>query len=740
MNKIIKVVVDLPLKKLNKEFDYLLPTKMESKIKIGQIVRVPFGRRKISAFVTQIDVQSELELSKLKKVDSIFYQKSFFDKKLLDILYWTAAYYHAYLPQVIKSALPAGITDKKIQKKEIEYLKLNNKINDFDSELRKLEKRAPKQYLILKYLVINNDQKNKLKKVLSFAETSRQTVYRLIDKNLIILYNAYQSRVPEINSELDTEAKHQINISKEDELLLKRITNFDSNNSYLLTTKNNPMRYNFIIKLLQKLLKEKKNVILLIPEIEKDFIFLEQLNNYFKGEIAFLNSQLSQAEYFEQWHLIRKGKVKIAVGARSAVFAPFSKLDAVILLEENNESYKEQEHPLYHARQIAVKRLQNKNSLLLLESPFPSLESKYSAAQGQYQELNLSREKNQINNEIIDMRKEIEKGNLGNLSQKLKEEIFKQLEQNNKALLFLNRLGMSNYVICRKCGSVLKCENCDISLNYHKQKDELRCHYCGLKKEMPDNCPECGSAFISQAGVGTEKVIEELKKIYSEAVILRVDGDLKVKEQKRRLNAFKRGEIDILVGTSILIKNQFYENLKFAAVISADTALNSSNFRAAENNYFLLSQLKSLLLNSNESKFLVQSYKPEHYSIEAALSGQDDYFYEKEISIREQRNYPPFCRLLNIIISASDEEKTTEISQKLSLFLEDYSDRYLEKLGEAPAPLSKIRKKYRRQIILKFKSIRNREYVIQLIEKKFIKEKNKDSVEIRIDVDPYKML
>jgi primosomal protein N' (replication factor Y) len=741
MNKIIKVVVDLPLKKLNKEFDYLLPDRLKSMIKVGQIVKVPFGRRKISAFVTQISAESDLEVSKLKEIETIYYQESFFDNELLNLFYWTASYYHAYLPQVIKSALPPGIIDKKIKKKQVEYLKLNNEIDDFNNELQKLENRAPKQYLILKYLLDNIEQQNKLKTVTSFADTSRQTVYRLIDKNLIILYNNYQSRVPKINNQLEAEINTDFEILKEDKMLLQKITSFDSdNNSYLLTTNNSSKRYNFIIKLLKKLVEQKKNIILLIPEVEKDFVFLEQLDSYFADGIAFLHSQLSQGERFDQWQQIRKGEVQIAVGARSAVFAPFSKLDAVILMEENNECYKEQEHPLYHARQIAVRRLQNKNALLVLESPFPSLESKKLAAKGKYKQIYLNSEKNNIKSQIIDMKKEVEKGNLGDLSKKLKGKISYHLEKNNKILLFLNRLGMSNYVICRKCGHVIKCDNCDISLKYHNQKDELSCHYCGLKRQMPDKCPECGSAFISQAGVGTEKIIEELNKIYSNSVIARVDGDLKENEQKERLNAFKNGEIDILVGTSILIKNQFYANLKFAAVISADTALNSSNFRAAENNYFLLSQLKSLLSNSSESELLVQTYEPEHYSIKAALNDEDNSFYEQEISIREKRNYPPFCRLLNIILSSENEKQTADISRKLSHFLEQYSDNYLEKLGEAPAPLSKIRKKYRRQIILKFKSMRNREYIIQLIEKKFMEVNNNDSVEIRIDVDPYKML
>jgi len=622
-----------------------------------------------------------------------------------------------------------------------EYLKLNKEIKNLKLELEKLEKRAPKQYLILNYLLEKSSQENKLKTVLEAAETSRQTVYRLIDKDLIILYTNYENRIIKVKSNLKSKINKEITISQTDAELLEQIIDFNSErNSYLLTTKSSPKRYNFIVKILEKLIAQQKNVILLIPEIEKDYIFLEQLDQYFSGKIAFLHSQLSQAERFDQWQRIRKGRVQIAVGARSAIFAPFSNLDAVIIMEENNENYKEQEHPLYHARQIAVKRLKNSKSLLLLESPVPSLESKILADKGEYKQIYLTAAKNKVSSEIIDMKKEVEKGNLGDLSNKLKAEINKQLTEGNKIILFLNRLGMSNYVICRKCGHVLKCENCDVSLNYHQQEQELRCHYCGLKKEMPQKCPECGSSFISQAGVGTEKLIEELKKIYSEARISRVDGDLKEKEVKKRLNSFKDNKIDILVGTSILIKKQFYKELKLIAVVSADTALNSSNFRSAEMNYFILEELKSLLKNSHQSKFLVQSFQPEHYSIKASLSQTCNSFYKQESQIRKNRNYPPFCRLLNIIITSLSETKAAAESKKLSNFLDCYQEKYLEKIGESPAPLTKIRKKYRRQIILKFNSTRNREYIIQLIEKKFIDVNNGDSVEIRIDVDPYRML
>ncbi|MFP4199731.1 MAG: primosomal protein N', partial [Halanaerobium sp.] len=411
MDEIIKVVVDLPLKKINKEFDYLLPEKFSSKIEIGQLVKVPFGRRKLTAFVVETKAESNVDKSKLKKIEALLYQESFFDKNLLDLFYWTAAYYHAYLAQVIKTALPPGISDQKIKKKKLEMLKLNKKVNDFDKELKKLKKRAPKQYLILKYLLENSKQSHKLQSVLNFAETSRQTVYRLIDRDLIELYTDTKVREVTINSNLKAKKELNLALSSGELETLKNILNNNSNHkTFLLETTANKRRYIFIIKLVQKLLEADKNIILLIPEIEKDHIFLEQLVSHFSGNISFLHSSLSQGERFDQWQEIKKGRVQLVVGARSAIFAPFKKVDAVIIMEENNESYKSQEHPLYHARQLAAKRLKNKDSLLVLESPLPSLESKELALRGNYSQLKFNSEKDQIDAEIIDMRKEVEAG------------------------------------------------------------------------------------------------------------------------------------------------------------------------------------------------------------------------------------------------------------------------------------------------------------------------------------------
>ncbi|MFW6280755.1 MAG: replication restart helicase PriA [Halanaerobium sp.] len=747
MGKIAKVIVDLPIREVNKEFDYLIPDRLKDKVQLGQVIKVPFGRRKVSGFITALNKKSELDNSKIKEVLEILYQKPFFDAELLKLFKWISAYYHSYLIQVIKTALPPGITENSVRRKEVKFVKTADDIDDTEKILKELKNSAPKQFQIFKQLTLNGNKKISLKKAAENAQTSKQTVYRLIEKGYLKEYNDYIDRVPDFSDESDDllrASKFKTNIfTKEADSLIESIyNNFNTNkkdNKILLETAGFNDNYNFYINLLNKFTRGNKTAILLMPEIDKNFLLLKKLKNYYKEKIAFIHSQLSKGERFDEWRRIQRGEVKIAVGARSAVFAPLKNLSLIIIKEENNKIYKQLEHPLYHARQVAAKRIKEKDCLLLLTADYPSIESRYYADKGNYRYRRLS-DNNKIKSRIVDLKKEIEKGNLSDISNYLKERIKKSLEKKEKVLLFLNRRGYGNYVLCKKCGNVINCDNCDIALNYHQSENKLLCHYCGLSKDMPDKCPECGSTFLSSAGIGTENLVEQITEIFPEAVAARLDSD-STDDYRKIIKDFKSGKINILAATQIIIKKDFFSDLNFIGVISADTALNNSDFRAAEDSFKLLNELKMLLKNDSESEFVIQTFNPEHHSIQAAAESNYDEFYKKELKIRKKRNYPPFCRLINIIIQGKDEKKTRQKAYKLNNYLEKFNDNYSEKMGVSEAALKKIRNKYRWQIILKFNSLRNREYIIQLVEKNFKEsEKNSNDIEIRIDVDPYRML
>jgi primosomal protein N' (replication factor Y) len=746
MAKTVKVVVDLALRKLDKEFDYLVPEELVGKLKIGQLVKVPFGRQKLAAFITELNSQAELPAEKLKYLDKLLYSTAFFDNKLLNLFKWTATYFHAYLIQVIKIALPPGITTAKVSRKEVSYLHLEKKQINVEIELQKLKKRAPKQYQIMQYLVDNQPQDLSLKEVVEYANTSRQTVYRLIDKSLVSVYDNIVRRVPDLIGDNYQIQQPKLEVERNLKKLLFQLETFveqKAAQTVLLTKKFANPDFDFIFNFLKKMIELDKNVIILIPEIDKNFSLLKKLQFCFKEKVAFLYSQLSDGERFDEWQRILSGKVKIVAGARSAVFAPLTRVDVIILLDEGKQSYKSQEHPLYHARQVASRRLREEKGLLVLESAAPAVESNYLAKSGQYKLLKLPDKKEvkpKLESKLIDLAQEVEAGNLGDLSRELIAEIENTLSAGKQIILFLNRRGAGNYLICKKCAAVIKCANCDIALNYHQNKNLMICHHCGYQTAKPAVCPECGSKFLSLSGSGTQSIIQQLQEEFPAAKILRFDTDSELKRAEILTKA-REESVDIIVGTSMLIKYDYYQRLGLIGVVSADTALNNSNFRAAEETFALLTELKTLLNQSQGDKLLIQSFRPDHYSLQSALAGDYQSFYQKEIDFRQISNYPPFCRLLNIIIQGPVEKKIIKLSHDLNKYLLDFSDYYLEKTEPGPAILGKIRNKYRWQILLKFNSIRKREYLIRLIENKFLDEKeNQGETEIRIDVDPYQML
>jgi len=741
---IAKVVVDLPVREVNKEFDYLIPDHLNSELKLGQLVKVPFGRTKVSAFITGFKEKSELKKSQLKELSSLEYEKPFFDSELLEVFRWIAAYYHSYLIQVIKTALPTGITEKKVSRKKIKFVKISDSIASPQQILSELETRAPKQHEIFNYLLENKSKKIELKKAAEEADTSNQTVYRLIDKGYLKLYNDYIDRIPDFDNHYPNIVKNELN--SESVKIYKNAAaevydNYNKiNSNFLIKTSTSDAEFEFYKEMLNKFTAENKSAIFLIPEIEKDYILLKQLKEYYGDSAAFIHSQLSRGELFDEWRRIQRGEVKIVAGARSAVFAPLKNISLIIVKEENNRNYKQIEHPLYHARQVAAKRAKDNDAALVLTSDSPSVESRYAAQNDEFYYIDTAEQKLRVRANVVDLRKEVEKGNLSDISKYLQDRIELNLAKDNKILLFLNRRGYGNYVICKKCGYVLKCNNCDISLHYHKSSDKLLCHYCGSEKEMPDSCPECGSSFISPAGLGTESIVMQIEEMFEDVSVARLDSDID-EDPLQIIKDFNDSKLDILVSTQLILKNNIFDDLKLLGIISADAGLNSSDFRAAEESFKLLNELKLLLKNDRESEFVIQSFNPEHYVLKSAGKGDYESFYEQEIKLRKKMTYPPFCRLLNIIIQGEDEGKVSTTAFKLDGYLNQFKQNYIEKLGLSRPVIKKLRNKYRWQIILKFASSRNREYLIQLIEKEFKnKRKKAEDVEIRIDVDPYRML
>lgn len=465
------------------------------------------------------------------------------------------------------------------------------------------------------------------------------------------------------------------------------------------------------MQLIEKVYKENKTSIVLVPEIS----LTPQMVNRFiarfgQEKIAVLHSKLSVGERYDEWNKINSGKAKIVIGARSAIFAPVRDLGLIIIDEEHDSSYKSEGNPRYDAKEVASKIAKQNSCPLVLGSATPDMKSYYKALNGEIELIELTKRANnsklpQV--EIVDLREELANGNRSMLSTKLYEGIEENLKNKHQTILFLNRRGYSTFIMCRDCGYTVKCKNCNITMTYHLKQDKLKCHYCGFEEKKVTFCPECNSKNIKYFGTGTQKLEEEIKKIFPQASTIRMDIDTVTKKNSHEqiLDKFKKENIDILIGTQMIVKGHHFPNVTLVGVMAADGSLNIEDYRANERTFQLLTQVAGRAGRENlPGNVIVQTYNPDSLAIE--YSAKQDYksFYEMEIGLRKQLKYPPFCDIMVIGISGQNEKSVIDISEKLHRYLKE---RILnEKIGlllykPVPAPIDKIKNKYRWRIIIK---------------------------------------
>ncbi|WP_418790488.1 primosomal protein N' [Phosphitispora sp. TUW77] len=459
-------------------------------------------------------------------------------------------------------------------------------------------------------------------------------------------------------------------------------------------------------------IKSGKQAIVLVPEISLTPQMVERFKGRFGNLVAVLHSRLSAGERYDEWRHIKKGSVRIVVGARSAVFAPFNNLGLIIIDEEHETSYKQEDNPKYHARDVAVARGKLTNSVVVLGSATPSLESYSRALAGRYGLLTIEKRiGGQVLPEValVDMREEIKAGHRNIFSRELIERISNVLLRKEQVILFLNRRGYATFVVCRECGLVMRCPRCSITLTLHAGENMLRCHYCDFQRKTPELCPACNSASIRQLGVGTQKVESEIARWFPDARVARMDMDTTTGKgsHEKILNSFQDGAIDILVGTQMIAKGLDFPGVTLVGVISADTALNLPDFRAAERTFQLLTQVAGRAgRGERPGEVIVQTYSPEHYSVVYAKSHAYRDFFKEELQLREILEYPPYCSFVRIVISGKAENNVIQGSEvvvsKLSREFARFNLGVTQPLmGPAPAPLRKLRNHYRWQICVR---------------------------------------
>lgn len=496
-------------------------------------------------------------------------------------------------------------------------------------------------------------------------------------------------------------------------------------------------------------IKQGKAVIMLVPEISLTTQTIERfLSRFGSDKIAVLHSKLTRVQRYNEWLRVKQGKVKIVIGARSAVFAPFDNIGAIIIDEEHETTYKSDMTPKYDTVEVAIQRSRESKAVVILGSATPSLISTYKSESGSYERLLMTRRYNEAplpSVKVVDMREELKNGNKSIFSLELYHQIERCLEDKRQVILFLNRRGYSTFLSCRYCGYVMRCDECSISLTFHKSRNEVVCHFCGNRKKVPRTCPECNSKYIRYFGTGTEKVEEMALQAFPNAKIDRLDLDTSQKRGSidRIIGRFAKGKTDILIGTQLVAKGLDFANVGLVGIISADISLNIPDYRSPERTFQLITQAAGRAGRGEEAgKVIIQTYTPEHYAIQSA-SVQDYYsFYKTEIAIRRSLGYPPFSDLIQLIISAEDEELTKDSSEKIKeVFLKRVGAKHKGYiLGPRPAPMNKIKELYRYQMLIKCFPEHWELYKEALKDIKTMVVKSKRKVYFSIDVNPYGFL
>ncbi|HIT22837.1 MAG TPA: primosomal protein N' [Candidatus Faecimonas intestinavium] len=713
---VVGVLVQLSSQNIDKIFDYIVPNDLESSIKVGIRVLVPFGRQTLEGFVLEIKDNSDRDLKEIYSIldrdivlnDELLLLGKQIQKSTLSTL---ISAYQVMLPKALKAK--AGVL---VSKKYQTFYELTDKSYLASSSAQE------------KILKLFSDKKTiSRKELLAISSSALST---LIEKKVL----------SEIKKE-DYRIKYEVNKDKKKVLtpsqqkVVNSVLENQQNVPFLLFGVTGSGKTEVYMQIIEKVLKRGETAIMLVPEISLTPQMVEQFSNRFGNQIAALHSALSEGEKYDEWRRIARGEASIVIGARSAIFAPLKNIGIIIMDEEHSDSYKQgDKSPRYHARDVAIWRAKYHSCPVLLGSATPSLESMARAEKGVYQLLVLKERvngKSLPNVEIIDMNKEAKNG-ISHITNRLLGELSSCIDRGEQAILFLNRRGFSTFVTCKNCSETIKCPNCDITLTYHKSNRMLRCHYCGYATPLPKVCPNCNEEALSDLGVGTEKIEEELHGLLPNARVLRMDVDTTSRKgaHKKMIDAFRNHEYDILLGTQIVAKGLDFSDVTLVGVINADTSLNIPDFRSSENTYSLLSQVAGRSGRSQKTgKVYIQTFNPDHYAI--SFVKEHDYlgFYREEMKIRRRLGYPPFYFLCYLKISGKEADYLFQEALKIKRSLERNLG-HTTILGPTTLAVFKVNNIYRYGIILKYK----REEALYDI---LIKVQNhyKSNHKLRVDID-----
>ena len=690
-----EVIINSEALEIDRPFTYKVPEEFNNEIKIGQIVKVPFGKgnKTSEGFILNLKNDDNIKF-KTKNIAAILVKDPVIDEDDINLIEFLREKTLCKYIDAFRLLIPVGIMKgAKAKKKRVIVLKSEDLSNiknpDGYKKIVEFFKTNSGKYTKSELINEHSISQYKLNKLIENEVLSieEESVFRYNDR----VYNKDSAKT--LTIEQENIIREYIN-SDDKMFLLKGVTGSGKTEVYM--------------KLVERVLLEGKSAIILVPEIALTPQMIERFKGRFGVNVALFHSKLSDGERFDEWFRVKEGKAKVIVGARSAIFLPAKNLGLIIIDEEHENTYKSEQNPKYQTKEVAEYLSELKGCKVILGSATPSIETYYRALTGEMKLLELN---SRVDNKpmppmkVIDMRNELKGGNKSLFSRELFIAIQERLKRKEQIILFLNRRGFSTFVSCRSCGYVFKCDECDISMTYHKN-GLLICHYCGKTKREPRECPKCHSKYVKFFGAGTQRVEEEVKKYFNNVRILRMDVDTtRDKHSYERIyNTFKNGEADILIGTQMVSKGLDFKNVTLVGILAADMSINIPDYRAAERTFQIITQVAGRAgRGDKQGEVLIQTYTPQHYSLQYAVNYDYEGFYEKEFTVRAMMKYPPFGKLLLINGTSKKEELLKNFMHKITMMIKPLVESCLdiEILGPIPCMISKVKENYRWQIVIK---------------------------------------
>lgn len=694
------VIIDISHEKVDRPFQYRIPDSLKEKLAVGMCVQIPFGtgNRKRKGYVIEITGKNEYPEEKIKEIDGIITDNLPAEADAIRLAAWMRQTYGSTMIAALKTVLPVKRAVKAVEKKKLRRSLSAEELTSLLGECMRKHQNA--KVRVLQELLTEEELPYEL--VTGKLHVSAATLNSLVNQGAITIESESSYRNPVSHN---VTAQSGPELSEEQRYIKEQIlSDYDKNirNTYLIHGITGSGKTLVYLALIEEMIKRGKQCIVLIPEIALTYQTLLRFYKRFGDRVSVMNSSLSQGERFDQCERARKGEIDVMIGPRSALFVPFPSLGMIVIDEEHEGSYISENAPRYHARETAEYLASLKKASLVLGSATPSLEAYYKAKKGEYRLFTMKNRKNGgelANVRIVDLRQELRKGNRSIFSSDLQELIRDRLGKKQQIMLFLNRRGYAGFVSCRSCGYVMKCPHCDVSLSQHIG-GKMVCHYCGYETVQPKRCPNCSSNYILGFKAGTQQIERQLYELFPGIRVLRMDGDTTKQKGsfEKILSAFAEGEADVLLGTQMIVKGHDFPNVTLVGVLAADLSLNDSDYRAGEKTFQLLTQAEGRAGRGTlPGEAIIQTYRPEHYSIQQAAKQDYEAFYEEEILYRELLEYPPAGHMLTILVVSKDEKRCKGLAVRLA----KEAGAYVHVIGPTPAAVSKVKDYYRYMIYLK---------------------------------------